>query len=70
MCIAPFNVIKKQQNYQELTAFLGPEQYTIFANGPDADILRLYKPLDERQELLLTVWLSVYAYDYGDAIIG
>lgn len=70
MYIAPLNVIKKQDNYSELTAFLRPEQYDVFAYGPDADVLRLYKPLDGQQELLLTVWLSVYAYDYGDTIIG
>jgi hypothetical protein len=70
MRIAPLNVIKKQDNYSELAAFLRTEQYTIFANGPDADILKLHKPLDERQELLLSLWLSVYAYDYKDTIIG
>lgn len=70
MYIAPLHVIKKQHSYSELAAFLRPEQYEIWANGPDADILKLIKPLTDHQELLLTVWLSVYAYDYKDVIIG
>lgn len=70
MRIAPLTIIKKQQDYAELAAFLQPEQYEIWAHGQDADILKLHKPLTERQTLLLTLWLSVYIYDYKDEIIG
>lgn len=68
--IAPLTVIKKQEDYSELAAFLRPDQYSIESNGTDADLLTLHRALSERQQLLLSVWLSVYAYDYKDTIIG
>lgn len=70
MLIAPLTVIKKQDNYRELAAFLKEDQYSIYASGADADILFVRQRLDEHQQLLLTVWLSVYSYDFKDTIIG
>lgn len=70
MQITPLTVVKKQDNYQELAAFLDEDQYEMWTHSTDADILKLNKPLNERQQLLLSVWLSVYSYDYKDEVIG
>lgn len=68
MSITPLTMIWKQERYDELRAFLHPDQYYVQAHGHEMDLLVLTKPLDTRQEFLLTLWLAERRWDTKDII--
>jgi hypothetical protein len=68
MQITALTMIWKQERYDELRAFLREDQYFIQAHGREMDILVLRKPLDSRQEFLLTLWLASRRWDTKDVI--
>jgi hypothetical protein len=72
MTVSNLTLIEIKDSYQELNAFLKPDQYTIETFNPYANLLTLRKPITEQQRLLLTIWVEANRWrdPYAGIIIG